>query len=181
MNRWRALFWLVAIMWAVEGVNMLTGHRLNGLGLEPRTLVGLPGIFVAPFLHGDLAHLLSNTAGLAVLGALVSIKGEQDFLIVTAFVIVLGGMATWALGRPGDHVGASALVFGYFGFLIGRGWTERTPLAVVIAAAVTILYGGLLIGVVPNSRGISWEGHLFGLIAGFAAARWRITDPAPSS
>ena len=93
---------------------------------------------------------------------------------MTAFVTVVAGLATWALARQGLHVGASGLVFGYFGYLVMRGVVEKTMISVVIAVAVAVTYGGLLYGVLPNQTAISWEGHLFGFAAGLLAARWRI-------
>ena len=71
------------------------------------------------------------------------------------------------------HVGASGLVFGYFGYLIVRGWYERRFGSILVAIGVIILYGGLIVGVLPTQGLVSWEAHLFGLIAGVLAARSR--------
>ena len=172
---------LVAVMWAVELVNIFMGHRLNEYGIVPRTVLGLRGIPAGPFLHGGFGHLLSNTGPLLVLGGLVAVRGQANFVGVTAFIIVAGGLALWTVGRPWPwddlqnvvHVGASGLVFGYFGYLVARGWYERSFLAILVAVAVMLVFGpGILFGVLPTAPYISWEGHLCGLLAGVLIARF---------
>ena len=172
---------LVAVMWAVELVNIFMGHRLNEYGIVPRTVLGLRGIPAGPFLHGGFGHLLANTGPLLVLGGLVAVRGQANFVGVTAFIIVAGGLALWTVGRPWPwddlqnvvHVGASGLVFGYFGYLVARGWYERSFLAILVAVAVMLVFGtGILFGVLPTAPYISWEGHLCGLIAGVLIARF---------
>ena len=176
LERWRALFVLLVAMWLIELINLALGHRLNQFGILPRTASGLTGVVAAPFLHASLSHLASNTAGLVALGGLVALRGERPFLRVSLFIALVGGLATWLLARGAYHVGASLLIFGYFGYLLARGVIERTPAALLVALAVAVLYGGLLWGVLP-SAGTSFEGHFFGLIAGVGAASVRI-DPA---
>lgn len=171
---------LVAVMWAVELVNLFMEHRLNEYGIVPRTILGLRGIPASPFLHGGLGHLLSNTGPLLVLGGLVAARGQANFVGVTAFIIFVGGLALWTVGRPWPwddlqnlvHVGASGLVFGYFGYLVARGWYERSFLAILVSVAVILVFGtGILFGVLPTAPYISWEGHLCGLVAGVLMAR----------
>lgn len=162
---------VVALLWAVEAVNLTTGHTLNTWGILPRTLTGLRGIPLSPFLHANLSHLLVNTLPFLVLGGLVCLQGRRQFLGVSLFVIVCGGIALWLFGRSAYHIGASGLVFGYFGYLVARGWYERSLSSILIALATLFFYGGLVWGVLPTNTYISWEGHLFGLLAGIVAAR----------
>ena len=161
----------VAVIWTVELVNTLMGHQLNVWGIWPRTVTGLVGIPLGPFLHGSFSHLMSNTIIFLGLGSLVAIRGRQVLMAVSVFIILIGGVGVWALGRPAIHVGASGLVFGYFGFLVAVGWYERRLGSILVAIAVVVLYGGLIGGVLPSPGIISWEAHLFGLIAGLLAAR----------
>ncbi len=161
----------LAVIWAVELVNGFMDHQLNAWGILPRTTQGLIGIPLSPFLHGSISHALSNTVPLLVLGGLVGIRGSKALVGVTLFIIMVGGVAVWGLSRTAIHVGASGLVFGYFGYLLARGWYDRKFSSILIAIAVLLLYGGLLFGVLPKGGFISWEAHLFGLIAGLLAAR----------
>jgi len=105
-------------------------------GIEPRRLRGLDGVIGAPFLHGNFSHLISNTVGLIVLGGLVCMHSAATFLRVTVFVTLAAGIATWLMARNGLHVGASSLVFGYFGYLLARGFVERTPVSLSAGASV---------------------------------------------
>lgn len=172
MSRFRALAGLLILLWSIEIVNFLTGHRLNAFGLVPRTLAGVPGIALAPLLHASFAHLASNSAGLLALGGLVALRGERHFVATTVAIALLGGALVWLLGRPMLHVGASGIVFGYFGLAVGRAWFERTWDAIAIGSVVLILYGGMLWGVSPLQHYVSWEGHAAGLVAGLTVAGW---------
>lgn len=167
------LFGLLAAMWLIELVNALFfGHRLIALGIHPRDPSALPGILLAPFLHAGFAHLLANTAPLAVLGGVILARSVRAFIGVSLIVALVGGLAVWLLGAGNSiHIGASGIVFGYFGYLLVRGITERSLSSIVIALVVGISYGSLLLGLLPGQRGVSWEGHLFGFLAGALAAR----------
>ena len=92
-------------------------------------------------------------------------------------IILVSGVGVWLLGRSGYHVGASGLIFGYFGFLIARSWYERSFSSILIALVTIVLYGGILLGVLPTRAGMSWEAHLFGLLGGILAARLVPREP----
>ena len=174
---------LVALVWVVGIVNALLDYRLSEYGVVPRTVDGLIGIPLMPFLHGSFDHLVVNTLPLVVLGGLVAIHGSRKFLTATVFITLVGGGALWVVGRTAIHVGASGLVFGFFGYLIARAWYTRSIVAVLIAVVVAVVYGGILLGVLPFfQEGVSWEGHLTGLIAGALAARlmWKENSPEES-
>lgn len=163
----------VCLIWAVEAVNVLSGRQLTSLGILPRHLSGLIGIPLSPFVHGSVSHAMVNTVPFLVLGGLVALRGAKAFLSVSVFVILCGGAALWLFGRASYHVGASGLIFGYFGYLVARGWYERSTAAILMALLTLFLYGGLVWGVLPSRSFISWEGHLFGMFAGVLAARLR--------
>lgn len=167
-----ALF--VAALWAIEIVDtILLGSSLQRHGIRPRSGDGLWGILTAPLLHGGFGHLASNSAPAWLLGALVMLQGRGLFAFVTAVVVVLGGLATWAVGGAGtNHIGASGLIFGWFGFSVAAALLHRSWLALAGAAIAIGLYGGIAWGVLPGQPGVSWESHLFGALAGVAAARW---------
>lgn len=171
--RGRLVLRFVGLMWAVELMDVVLGGALDGFGIRPQSLLGLLGIPLAPFLHGGFGHLLANTVPLVILGLLTTARKKVDFLVVFAAATVVGGLGTWLIGAPGTvHIGASGVVFGLLGFLMGRGIWERSASAVLLSVAVTVLYGGMLFGVLPTvGPGISWEGHLFGFIGGLLAAR----------
>ncbi len=172
MTRFGPLVLLVTACWVVFGVNVLLFHGgLDQFGILPRQSVGLPGIVCAPFLHHSLAHLIANTVPLLILGAMLSAGGAAEFLGVTGLGILLSGALVWLLARPADHLGASGLVFCYFGYLLARAWYRRTFGNLVLGAVCLVAYGGIWRGLIPNGGPVSWESHLAGLLTGIALAR----------
>ena len=155
----------LAVMWGVFGLDALLGHALDVFGVQPWTEQGLWGIFAAPFLHANLAHLVANSASFVVLGWLVLLRSTRHFVWVTFTATIVGGLVAWLLGVPGSvHIGASGVIFGYFGFLMLGGWFARSLGTIVVSGAVTFLWGGLVFGVLPGQPGISWQEHLGGFL-----------------
>ena len=93
------------------------------------------------------------------------------FLQTSTIIVLVGGALLWLFGRNAAHVGASVLIFGYFGYLVALGWYDRNIESFIVAVITILLYGGLVWGILPSAGQVSWEGHLFGLIAGIIAAR----------
>lgn len=161
----------VAVLWAIEVIDVLVGHRLDGWGIEPRSIDGLFGVVAAPLLHGGWAHLIANTVPALVLGFLVLATGLRRGLLATAIIWVLGGLGVWLLaGGHSVHIGASGLVFGWLTYLVVQGFVDHKPGEIAIGIVVLLVYGGVLWGVLPGQPGVSWQGHLFGAIAGVVAA-----------
>ena len=169
--RFGGLIALLAAIWTLAVVNLVTGYALlPWFGLVPRTASGFDGIAFMPLLHGSLGHAAANTPPLLVLGAAVTLTAREVALRATAVIVVLGGGAVWLLGARAIHVGASGLIFGWFGFLLTHGLLERRPAPALAAIAVALIYGTMIWGVLPGRPGVSWEAHLFGALAGVAAA-----------
>lgn len=164
----------VAVLWGVEIVNrLILGGLLDGFGIRPRTLFGLLCIPLAPFLHAGFGHLLANTVPLAVLGFLVTARKRMDWWVVAAASTVSAGLGAWLLGGAATiHLGASSVVFGFLGFLMGRGLFERRPGTLVLSVLVTLVFGGALVGMLPFvAAGVSWQAHLFGWLGGLLTSR----------
>jgi membrane associated rhomboid family serine protease len=171
----------VALVWVMELFDFIVpGRWLDSHGIVPRTISGLWGILFAPLLHGGFTHLIANTVPFLTLGFLVMLRGLGTFIGVSLLVILLGGLGVWIFGAPGYHIGASGLIFGYIGYLLARGWFERGVGSIVVAVLVALLYGGALWGVLPGQPGVSWEGHLFGFLAGVATAGMMRSRPRTS-
>ena len=167
-TRIKPILGLVVAIWIVEVVNLVLGHSLTSWGILPRSFGGLTGIPLAPLIHVSPWHAIANTVPLLVLGALTLTAGRERFWLTTVNITLLTGVLVWLFARGGVHVGASGLVFGYFGALVARGIIERSIIAVTIALVTLILYGGLLWGLLPLRSYVSFESHLFGLVAGVA-------------
>ena len=169
---------LVAIFWIITFVNeiflksQINRLGINILGIFPHELIGLRGILFAPFLHGGFYHVAANTVPFIVLGWLVMLRNISDFYFVSIIAALVGGLGTWLVGDPRSvHIGASGVIFGYFGYLLFRGYFERSFVAIAISLVIAVTYGSLIWGVLPSRPYISWEGHLFGFIGGIIAAK----------
>jgi len=163
----------VGVVWGVSGFVLLSDNKFLAyhFAVIPRDFGSLPGIIGMPFVHGSWWHLISNTMPLVILGGMVLFRGVRYFGAVTFMIMLLGGILLWCFGRNAAHIGASGLAFGYLGFLVTRGFYERSWQSIGVAALVVFLYGGMIFGVVPRDDGVSWEAHLFGLLAGMVVAR----------
>ncbi|OUR99188.1 rhomboid family intramembrane serine protease [Gammaproteobacteria bacterium 42_54_T18] len=167
----KVMLCFVAILWAVEVVNLILGYELNRFGIVPREIAGLRGLILSPFLHGSVNHLALNTGPLFILGLLVISRGISAFLLLTFTVSIIGGFGVWSFGQASSvHVGASGVIFSYFGYLVFKGLFDKKLKALLVSIGVFTIYGSMIWGVFPGTAGISWEGHLFGFLAGVACA-----------
>ena len=167
---------IVVALWVIEAFDaaILRG-ALDGWGIAPRSLGSLPAIFVAPLLHNGFGHLLANTIPLVVLGWLVMLRRTEDFFWASAIALLASGLGIWLFGGANSiHLGISGVIFGLFGFLLARGYYERSVTAIALAVVAFFLYGGMLWGVLPVQDGVSWEGHLFGFLGGVLAGYWLV-------
>jgi membrane associated rhomboid family serine protease len=167
----------VVLLWAIEFVDVVLGNRLDDEGVRPRDDEGLVGILFAPLLHAGWDHLIANSLPLLVLGFLVFLSGIGRALAATAVIWVVGGLGTWLIAPEHTvHIGASVIVFGWLTYLMLRGIFARNEAQIALGAVILVLYGGLLLGVLPGQPGVSWQGHLFGAIGGGLAAWWLAPD-----
>ena len=154
----------VAVIWAIFIVDRFL--PLEQLGLVPRSLKGLIGIVSIVFLHADLGHIMANTVPLVVTLCLLA-GSRANSIDIVIYISVIAGVLLWLFGRDAVHIGASVLVFGLIGFLVCAGFFEKRLLSALIAIGVAITYGStLFFGVLPIQPQVSWEGHLFGAVAG---------------
>jgi membrane associated rhomboid family serine protease len=169
-NQIKTLFFFIGLLYFLLLVDLILPIQIKTFGIVPRTKIGLIGIVTAPFLHGNLMHLVSNTIPLTVLVSVLMFFYPKKLLRVMLQVILLGGVLVWCFGRPGNHIGASGLIYGLMGFLVANGLIQRNFKAISIAVAVVAAYSGLIYGIFPTNPSVSWEGHLFGAVAGIFAS-----------
>lgn len=161
---------VAGLLLAIESVNLFTGNSLNAFGVLPRHLDHLAFIFTAPFLHGTPAHLMTNLVPLLLFMWLCLQWGNRAFWLTTITIMLIGGVGVWVFGRTAVHIGASGMVYGYFGFLVLAGFRSKKTPYMIISILVALLYGGMIVGVLPTRGFISFEYHLFGFIGGLVAA-----------
>lgn len=163
----------VALLWAVELVDAVTPAELDQYGVRPRDDDGLVGVAFAPILHAGWDHLIGNTVPVLVLAFLVLVTGAGRGLAATAVIWLVGGLGVWLTAPAYSiHLGASVLVFGWLVYLMVRGVFTRSAGEIILGLTLFLMYGGLLLGVLPGQPGVSWQGHLFGAVGGALAAAW---------
>jgi membrane associated rhomboid family serine protease len=164
-------FWFVAVLILLEAVDQFLlrpfGMSFDGLGIRPRTRIGLVGVVTSPLLHGGWEHLAANAVPLLVLLTILFWDRRYRPASALAVIWLVSGLGTWAIGRPNTvHVGASSLIFGLVAYLIVSGVVMRSWRAAFVALLVLLAFGGIFYGVLPHAGPISWEGHLCGAVAG---------------
>lgn len=172
--RFRAAALLAAVFVAglalVHVADYLLGLSLSRFGIVPREATGLAGILVAPLLHGDLQHLVSNMVPLLVGGTLLLYLYPDSSRFVLPAVYFGTGLAVWLLARGSTHIGASGLVYGIVAYVFVGGILRRDRRAWAASILVAFLYGAMVWGVLPLKTGVSWESHLAAAVIGVAMA-----------
>ncbi|MBC3190532.1 rhomboid family intramembrane serine protease [Pseudonocardia sp. C8] len=159
-------------LWLFEGVDVASGELVEQAGaLRPRDTSGLGGVLTAPLLHDDWTHLAANTLPFLLFGFLAMSGGIGQWIAVTATIWVISGVGIWLLS-PYPVIGASSIVFGWFLFLLVRGFYARNGRQILLAVVLFLFWGSLLWGVLPSDPMVSWQGHLFGAVGGIVAASW---------
>jgi membrane associated rhomboid family serine protease len=160
-----------ALLYLIELVDQLTGESLDSEGIVSRSLPGLAGILWAPLLHGGWPHLLANTVPFLVFGFLAMAGGLAQWVMVTATIWVLSGLGVWLVGPPDTStIGASGVIFGWLVFLLVRGFFARSLRQIALGVVLFAIWGSVLLGVLPGQPQVSWQGHLFGALAGLLCA-----------
>jgi membrane associated rhomboid family serine protease len=170
----------VLILWGVKLFEVAEHVSLAGYGLYPRKVWGLTGIITAPLLHGDYSHLLSNTIPLMILGPIIFYFYRAIAFEVFFWVYLMTGVWVWAAGSSSYHIGASGLVYGFITFLFFSGIFRKDSRLLSLSLFVTFLYGSAIWGILPLQKGISWESHMLGSLAGIITAyNFRKEGPPP--
>ncbi|WP_298627776.1 rhomboid family intramembrane serine protease [uncultured Legionella sp.] len=169
-NNFEVLGLILLVLWIVFFISHFIYPGILFLGIIPRHIRGLPGIICAPLLHANFNHLFFNSIPLLVLSNFILINGLHYYLMVTLYITVLSGLAIWCFAIPGIHIGASAVITGYWGFLICNIYQQGTLTTVILGLVSLYYFAGIFFGIFPREKGVSWQGHLFGLLAGIATS-----------
>ncbi|MBX2898907.1 MAG: rhomboid family intramembrane serine protease [Cyclobacteriaceae bacterium] len=154
-------------MWLVYSVEFFYDLNFGFLGIKPRSVEGLVGIFTAPLIHGNYLHLLSNTIPLLFLGAVLYFFYDRIGGIVFFRCYFYTNILVWLFSpRPSYHIGASGLVYGLAAFLIFYGVIRQEFMSLLISVIIFMIYGGIFYGMLPSDPQISWESHLAGVLVG---------------
>ncbi|MDA9832472.1 rhomboid family intramembrane serine protease [Gammaproteobacteria bacterium] len=161
---------MVGLLVAIHFLNISSGGALMVLGIIPRRWYGLLGILFSPFIHGSFTHLLFNSLPLIVLVNVLMLGGDLQFFMISSQIAIIGGFLTWLFGRDAVHIGASGLILGYMGYVMVYGYLDPSMMTTIILLVLLYYIGGILMGLMPSDESVSWEGHVFGFIAGLVSA-----------
>lgn len=160
-------FVFVFSIWFIYWIEIKFGFNFNKFGIFPRTLSGLKGVFFSPFIHSDTNHLFNNSVPLFVLSASVFYFYKDVADKIFTYGLILTGILTWLIARKSFHIGASGIVYLLFSFVFFSGIIRKHYRLVALSFIIIFLYGSMIWYVLPIKEGMSWEGHLSGLIIGF--------------
>lgn len=166
---------ILSTLWVAFFFTKLSGQRLLILGIIPRKAFGLTGIIFSPFLHINFNHIFFNSIPLVVLSNFLLMHGLTYYIYVSSMIIVISGILIWCFAKPGIHVGASALITGYWALLVSDIYQQGTLTAIILGVVSLYYFFGIFFGVFPGKRGVSWEGHFFGLLAGITVSYLMVT------
>jgi membrane associated rhomboid family serine protease len=174
--------WLLPLLgvlsfWLVFGLQDLLNLPLNAWGIEPRTVVGLRGVLISPWLHADFNHLINNSVPFFILTMALVYFYREVALKVLVYGIFFSGLLTWVIGRTGNHIGASGLIYVLFSFIFFKGLMSSYYRLTALSMTTILVYGGMIWYVFPQQDPtLSWEGHLSGLITGLGQAMYFKTN-----
>ena len=160
----------VLIIWLVFWIEVRFGLNFSKYGIYPQTFKGLRGVFLSPFIHGDIQHIYHNTIPLFILSMALFYFYRPIAWKVIFFGIILSGFLTWSIGRPSYHIGASGLIYVLVSFTFFKGVFTKHYRLIALSLLVVFLYGSMIWGTLPIEEGVSWEGHMSGLLTGLLFA-----------
>ncbi|WP_372368307.1 rhomboid family intramembrane serine protease [Candidatus Uabimicrobium sp. HlEnr_7] len=177
MNKLVNVVKIIVVLWIVHLISAIFTD-IRQYGIIPRETVGIAGIFTAPFLHGDIYHLMANTTSFFIFGCILALIEPALFFSILINIMIIGGFATWIFAREANHIGASGVIFGVFGYIVAAGFFRKKFVFVLVSILVIFIYGSMIFQVLPGEPGVSWESHLFGFLAGIFTAH-RFSKKAP--
>jgi membrane associated rhomboid family serine protease len=154
------------VLWVVFLVNDSIPLDLRDFGLKPREFLGLIGILTYPLLHGDWKHITDNSIpAFVLLFGMFSFYGRLGWQVL-GWSWLMSGLWMWVAAREGNHIGFSGIIYALASFIFFSGVLRKYFRLMALSLIVVFLYGSMVWGVLPIQQGVSWEGHLFGAIAG---------------
>jgi membrane associated rhomboid family serine protease len=158
------------LLWFVFFLTEFPMPWLKAYGLRPRSIDGLIGILTYPLLHGDLSHIAGNSVTAFVLLTLLFGFYKKVSFKVLFWSWTMSGTWMWIAARDANHIGFSGVIYALAAFIFFSGMFSRYFRMMALSGVIVFLYGSMIWGVLPIQPGVSWEGHLFGAIAGVILA-----------
>lgn len=161
---------VVLFIWTIFLIEIRFRISFTDFGVYPRTISGLKGILLSPFIHGSVEHLYNNSIPIVVLTASLFYFYNKVALKVCLWGVLLSGFITWLIGRPSFHIGISGVIYVLASFIFFKGIFTKHYRLIALSLFVVFIYGSMLWYIFPVDDSISWEGHLAGFITGIILA-----------
>ena len=158
--------YFVLTLWVVYWIEVTYDLYFNKYGIYPRTMLGLRGIILSPFIHSGIKHLFNNSIPLFILLTSLFYFYRKIAFKVLLYGILLSGLLTWVIAREANHIGASGIVYLLFSFILFSGIIRKYNRLIAVSLIVIFLYGSMIWYILPVKEEISWEGHLSGFVVG---------------
>ncbi|NOR28135.1 MAG: rhomboid family intramembrane serine protease [Lutibacter sp.] len=170
----------IILIWVIYFVEIKLGLNFNNYGIYPKSILGLRGVILSPFIHSDATHLFNNSIPLAVMLGCLYYFYQKIANKVLFIGLLTTGLLTWIIGRPSYHIGASGIIYLLVSFVFFSGIFRKYYRLIALSLAVVFLYGSMVWYIFPTEERISWEGHLSGFVTGFMLAfLYRRKGPLP--
>ncbi|NLB87580.1 MAG: rhomboid family intramembrane serine protease [Bacteroidales bacterium] len=158
------------LAWLIFALEKSLNINFAQYGLLPRDFRQWYGILTMPFLHGGSEHIIANTVSFIILGSMLFYFHNDRAILLFILSYFLSGIFTWLIGRESIHIGASAMIYAFAGYLFTAGLIGKNIRRMAITLIIVFLYGSMIWGMFPINEKISWEGHLSGFITGLILA-----------
>lgn len=175
-NRFLIPLEILLIPWVQESIDTLFFQGRWNLLVYPRSVEGIPGIFLSAFSHSGWGHLIGNSIAFLIFSWLILAKSVKDFWVTFFLGWIGGGFICWLLGPQAAH-GLSGVVYTLFGYLLVIGWLEKRFLPLLISAFVILNFSYFFWGIFPTDSRVAWWGHLFGFLIGAFSAYGVYLEP----
>lgn len=127
-------------------------------------------LLTANFLHADIFHIGANALGLYIWGRYIeSFYGRGKY----AGILLLSGLCCVAASYAftvNPSLGASGMVFGLYGALLGIRKYDKRMFNAVFGVQI-LVYIGISVFLGFRGSGVDNFGHIGGLVGGFLASR----------
>lgn len=161
---------LVISIWLVFWYQVRIDSGIRHFGIYPQKAEGLLGVFTSPFIHSNISHLYNNSIPLLILSMALFYFYNKIAWRILFFGMLISGLLTWFIGKSGNHIGASGVIYMLVSFIFFKGIIAKHYRLIALSLIIIFLYGSMIWYVFPIKDGVSWEGHLGGLITGFLLA-----------
>ena len=165
---------ILILIWIFYWADSLFLYQFYKLGVLPKSMEGLQGIFLMPLVHSaeNFNHIINNSIPIFLLTMFLFYFYKEIALRIFVFSWIFTGLGVWvfAVNKGAYHIGMSGVIYSLVAFLFVSGTIRKYRPLQALSLFIAFVYGSMIWGILPVSPRISWEGHFMGLIVGVILA-----------